>query len=107
MLYVRKKIVKKQEEVKLQSHLKLSNTVQNMDHNKLFEFTAAVRGYHYFQRFWEPQPNQKLSCVYEENNLFDFFATKICEDINIVGHLPIGISRASKYLMGHGASFTM
>ena len=48
-----------------------------MDHNKLFEFTAAVRGYHYFPRFWEPQPNQKLSCVYEENNLFDFFGTKI------------------------------
>ena len=78
-----------------------------MDHNKLFEFTAAVTGYHYYQRFWKPQPNQKLLCAYEENNPFDLFAMKICEVTNIVGHLPIEISRASKYLMDRGASFTV
>ena len=78
-----------------------------MDHNKLFESTAAVGGYHYYQPFWKPQPNQKLSCAYEENNPFDLFAMKICEDTNIVGHLPIEISRASKYLMDRGASFTV
>ena len=78
-----------------------------MDHNKSFEFTAAVRGYHYYQRFSKPQPKQKLSCAYEENNLFDLFAMKICEDTNIVGHLPIEISRVSKYLMDRGASYTM
>ena len=55
-----------------------------MDHNKLLEFTAADRGYHYYQCFWKPQPNQKRSCEYEENNPFDLFATKICEDTNIV-----------------------
>ena len=55
-----------------------------MDHNKLLEFTAAVRGHHYYQCFWKPQPNQKRSCEYEENNPFDLFATKICEDTNIV-----------------------
>ena len=77
-----------------------------MDHNKLFEFTAAVRGYHYYQRFWKPQPNQKLSCAYEENNLFDLFVMKICEDTNIVGHLPIEISRASKYLMDRGIIYS-
>ena len=78
-----------------------------MDHNKLFEFTAAVRGCHYFQRFWKPQPNQKRLCTYEENNQFDLFAMKICEDANVVGHLPIEISRALKYLMDRGVSFTV
>ena len=57
-----------------------------MDRNKLFEFTAAVRGYHYYQRFWKRQPNQKRSCAYEENKPFDLFAMKICKDIYIVGH---------------------
>ena len=76
-----------------------------MDPNKLFEFTAAVRSYHYYQHFWKPQPNQKLLCAYEENNPFDFLAMKICEDTNIVGHLPMEISRASKYLMDLRASF--
>ena len=77
-----------------------------MEHNKLFEFTAAVRGYHYYQRFWKPQPNQKISCAYEENNPFDLFDMNICDNTNIIGHLPIGIFRASKYLMDRGASFT-
>ena len=76
-----------------------------MKHNKLFEFIAAVRGYHYYQHFWKPQPNQKLSCAHEENNPFGLFAMKICEDTDIVGHLPIEISRASKYLMDRSASF--
>ena len=78
-----------------------------MAHNELFEFTAAVRGYNYYHRFWKSKPNQNLSCAYEENNPFDLFALKICEDTNIVGHLPIEISRASNYLMDRGASFTV
>ena len=57
-----------------------------MDRNKLFEFTAAVRGYHYYQRFWKPQPNQKISCAYEENNPFDLFDMNICDNTNIIGH---------------------
>ena len=36
------------------------------------------------------------SCTYEENNPFDLFATTMCEDKNIVGHLPIEVSRALK-----------
>ena len=78
-----------------------------MDHNKLSEFTAAVRGCHYYQHLWKPQPNQSLLCTYEENNQFDLFAMKICEDTNVVGHLPIEISRAMKYLMDRGVSFTV
>ena len=81
--------------------------MQNIDHNKLFEFTAAVRDCHYYQRFWKPQRNQKRSCAYKENNPFDLFAMKICKDTNIVGHLPIEISKASKYVMARGASFTV
>ena len=76
-----------------------------MDHNKIFEFTAAVRGFHYYKAFWNPVTNQKLSCAHEENNPFDMFAIKVCEGTKIVGHLPMEISRASKFLMDRGAKF--
>ena len=76
-----------------------------MDHNKIFEFTAAVRGFHYYKAFWNPVTNQKLSCAHEENDPFDMFAIKVCEGTKIVGHLPMQISRASKFLMDRGAKF--
>ena len=76
-----------------------------MDHNKIFEFTAAVRGFHYYKAFWNPVTNQKLSCAHEENNPFDMFAIKVCEGTKIVGQLPMEISRASKFLMDRGAKF--
>ena len=27
---------------------------------KLFEFDSTVRGYHYFQKYWEPAANEEL-----------------------------------------------
>ena len=58
---------------------------KKMDHNKIFEFTAAVRGFHYYKAFWNPVTNQKLSCAHEENNPFDMFAIKACEGPKIIG----------------------
>ena len=80
-----------------------------MSYNKTFEFTAAVRGYHYYRRYWLPQPTQKLNCFHEINNPFDQFAIKICEVGNeiAVGHLPKEISRATKFFMDRGASLTV
>ena len=37
-------------------------------------FTAAVRGFHYYRRFWQPKENEKLDCLYEPGNAFDRFA---------------------------------
>ena len=39
-------------------------------------FTAAVREYHYYQRFWRRKEKEKLICLYEAGNLFDRFAIK-------------------------------
>ena len=56
--------------------------------NKVFEFLAAVRGYHYYRRFWIPQKVQILECFFETHNLFDNFAIKVCKvgNENTVGH---------------------
>ena len=68
---------------------------------KIFEFTAAVHGYHRYQKHWNPEPEQILNCFHEEDDVFDRFAIKICEMRNEtpVGHLPMEISRATKFLI--------
>ena len=56
-------------------------------------FTAAVRGFHYYRRFWRPKENEKLDCLHEPGNAFDRFAIKtVNEKGEIVGHLPKEIS---------------
>ena len=32
----------------------------------LFEFTAAIRGYHVYQEFWQPELNETLVCITRE-----------------------------------------
>ena len=85
------------------------SNLKSMAYNKTLEFTAAVRGYHYYRRYWAPQPSQKLNCFYEPDNPFDQFAIKVCEvgHENPVGHLPREISRATKFFLDRGAHITV
>ena len=50
--------------------------------------------------------NPNRLCFHEERNTFDRFAIKVCEkDKNeIVGHLPMEISRVTKFLLDRGAN---
>ena len=72
---------------------------------KLFEFQSAVRGYHYYMKYWSPSKSQVLDCMHQEDNPYDFLAIKTCEKLTgrTVGHLPIEISRSIKYLLQRGA----
>ena len=73
--------------------------------NKVFEFSAAVRGCHYYKRFWIPQKDQILECFFETHTPFDHFAIKVWEvgNQNAVGHLPREISPVTKFFMDWGA----
>ena len=75
---------------------------------KLMEFTAAVRGYHHYMKHWQPTENECLDCGHEEDNPYDYFAIKTCQRPTgkIVGHLPIEISRSTKFLLDRGARIT-
>ena len=75
--------------------------IRQMAYNKVFEFSAAVRGYHYYRRFWIPQIDQILECFFETHNPFDRFAIKVCEvgNENAFGNLPREISRVTKFFM--------
>ena len=69
-----------------------------------YSFTAAVRGFHYYRKYWKPQENEKLHCTFEENNPYDRFAIKtVTADGKTVGHLPREISRVTKFFLDRGA----
>ena len=52
------------------------------------------------------QLNQ-TDCAHKKGNPYDYFAIKTCQkDGKIVGHLPMEISRPTKYLLERGARIT-
>ena len=73
---------------------------------KYFQFSAAVRGFHYYRKPWLPELEQTLNCFHEEGNTFDRFAIKVCqkEKNEIVGHRSMEISRVTKFLLHRGAN---
>ena len=73
---------------------------------KYFQFSAAVRSFHYYRKSWLPETEQTLNCFHKEGNTFDRFSIKVCgKDKNeIVGHQPMEISRVTKFLLDRGAN---
>ena len=56
------------------------------------EFTAAIRGYDVYHRYWVPQEKQQLLCYHEKDKPFDRFAIKVCvSNEKIVDYLPMEI----------------
>lgn len=76
--------------------------------NATFEYSSAIRGYHFYKNTWLPEKGQKLDCNYERDNMFDWFAIKVCEKKSdkIVGHLPKEVSRITKFILNRGAIIT-
>ena len=73
---------------------------------ELFKFSSAVRGFHYYRKYWQPILEDELFAKHEEDNAFDFFAIKIClkNTSTTVGHLPMEISRPTKFLLDRAAT---
>ena len=71
-----------------------------------FQFSAAVRCFYYYIKSWLPEPEQTLNFFHKEENTFDRFAIKVCEKNKneIVDHLPMEISRVTKFLLDRGAN---
>ena len=75
---------------------------------EVYEFNTAVRGYHYYKTYWNPVCNEILYCSHEVGNPFDLFTIKVCkDDWEIVGHLPMEISRITKFLLDWGFTSTV
>ena len=71
----------------------------------LFNYSSAVRGYHYYCHYWQPQPEPRFVCSHEKNNPSDFFAIKVTvpESGMTAGHLPMENSQVTKYILDRGA----
>ena len=80
-----------------------------MPNEKILEFIAALRGFHYYRWYWVLKPSQKLNFFYEPDNPFDEFAIRVCEEGHEVpvGHLPREISRVTKVFIDRGANITL
>ena len=67
---------------------------------------AAVRGFHVYKMSWKPKEGEILECLHEENNPCNVFSIKVCKSNNVqtvVGHLPIEISKITKFILQRGA----
>ena len=74
---------------------------------KVFEFTRAVREFHYFQNIWQPKEAEP-NCFHEPDNAFDAYAIKTVTNNGVtVWHLPRAISRVTKFLLDHGAKISL
>ena len=65
-----------------------------------FEYSSAVRGYHY-RKYWQHQAIQKLECVHEKDNPYNFFAINSVDTTSgiAVAHLSMENSRVTKFLL--------
>ena len=70
---------------------------------------SAVRGFHVNKRNVKPEEGELLKCSHEEDNLFDIFSMKLCKSGTdaIADHLPMRISRITKFIMARGVSVTL
>ena len=77
--------------------------------NKNIAFSAAVRGFHVYKSIWKPEEGEVLMCYREESNPYDSFPIQVCkpgEDAQIVGHLPMEMSRITYFIVQRGATVT-
>ena len=74
---------------------------------KILNFTAAVRGFHYYQKIWLPKEKEILNCYHDRDNAFDAFAIKTgSKNGSAVGYLPRQISPITKFILDRGANVT-
>ena len=68
-----------------------------------------LRGFHVNKRNVKPEEGELLKCSHEEDNLFDIFSMKLCKSGTdaIADHLPMRISRITKFIMARGVSVTL
>ena len=101
-------------------HSKIENTISHLHYisgdwyikktafNKTSEYTAAVRGYHYFKSISQPNENEVLVCQFENGNNYDMFVIKTCDQRGtLVDYLPRKLSRITKFIIDRGAKYLL
>ena len=79
---------------------------QKMANNKNIIFSAALRGFHVQKVSCKPKEDELLECFHEKDHPYDSFSIKVFKPdspAEIVGHLPMEISRITKFIINRGA----
>ena len=73
---------------------------------RVLSLQPAVRGFHVCKAIWKPKDSEVLGCSHKQNNPQNPFAIKTCQPDSgkIVGHLPVELSRISKFILDRGAN---
>ena len=66
---------------------------------KVAEFNSFIRGYHAYKDIWIPVPGDVLILKREPDNVKDKSAVAICNEGDIVGHVPYNISSLLSQLL--------
>ena len=76
---------------------------------KSITFSAGVRGFHVYKSSWKPEDGEVLKSEHEKNNPYDIFSMKVFKPNSgeIVGHLPMEISRITKFIEDRGAKVSL
>ena len=77
-----------------------------MANNKNIIISAAARVFHVYRASWKPKEDELLECSHEKDNPYDSFSIKVFKPdspAEIVGHLPMEISRITKFIIDRGA----
>ena len=73
---------------------------------KSIVFSAAVRAFYIYKMSWKPEEGEMLEYLHEENSPYNVFFIKVCKSNNaqsVVRHLPMEISRITKFILQRGA----
>ena len=76
---------------------------------KSITFSAGVRGFQVYKSSWKPEDGEVLKSEHEKNNPYDIFSMKVFKPNSgeIVGHLPMEISRITKFIEDRGANVSL
>ena len=80
-----------------------------LGYDKGVRVTCVVGGFHFYRDIWDRSSYESLKCYLERNNHFDHFLIKIVQFASdkVVGHLPMEISRATKYFLDGGSNISV
>ena len=66
-----------------------------------------MRGFLYFEAFWQPKKNELLSYLFESGNFFEMCAIKTCEGKReMTINLPHELPRITKIILDRGVKVT-
>ena len=70
------------------------------------EKQLCIRGYHIYSHIWTAVVGEELNCQRETTSPSDRYAVAVVRSGQVIGHLPLKVSRACSLFIRRGGSIT-